>query len=235
MSLTSDSIHDSPSRRWISTAVEDTPYFDARNSTISTPRPMRISSAGTITERFSAGAAAVLVVGAGADSVDAGAAVVVALSVMAGDGTSSATGGAEASALVWEEGADAGGAVGAGSAGAGEEAATEGSGEELGAAIAGAAGLLDFLVFAGCEVVCRGVGDERRDADFVGADFVDVDADFVDVGFDDDVVRRVTRGLSVIVSARAVRVGGVDTPRMPRRCRRSAATRATKSRDSAAG
>ena len=129
--------------RWRSHRSGTYPYFEARNSTISTPSPIRISSAGTITERFSAGTAAVDG-GSGADDVVTGAAV-------AGAGTSSATGDAGTSALVWEEGADAGGVVGAGSAGAGDGFTSEGSGEELGAAIAGAAGLLDFRVAGGLD------------------------------------------------------------------------------------
>ena len=129
---------------------------------------MRISSAGTITERRSVGATAVEVdAGSGdADEVVTGGAVVVALSVASGVGvTSSATGDAGAAVLCVDAGAVAGGAVGAGSAGAGKGfaaiavgafavVALEGSGEELGALFASAAGFRDF-----------GVGEDLRRLD----------------------------------------------------------------------
>ncbi|MGZ5473516.1 MAG: hypothetical protein ACXW31_08975, partial [Thermoanaerobaculia bacterium] len=128
---------------------------------------MRISSAGTITERRSACSGSALDAGSEA----AGAAVVVAVSVpigvtgsgsAAGGGATSATGDAGVS-VFW--GADTGGAVGAGSAGWGE-ATFAGSGEELEATFVGEAGLLDLAIVV---VGLRGVLAARFAVDVEGA------------------------------------------------------------------
>lgn len=215
---------------------------------------MRISSAGTITERLSACSGTALDAG----SEVAGAAVVVALSVLVGVAmpVSAAAGGAASatgkSVLIW--GTDTGGAIGRGSAGCGVTA-VEGPGEELEAIFAGAAGFPDLtIVVVGLRGVLAarlGVDDERalrvvadRRPDAADDRVEDADGDGVE-GADDDRVEDADDdgvedadgdGVEDVdgVSTRAVCAGGV-VDRTPRRCRRSPATRVTKSRDSEAG